>query len=90
MYYKGFRVQPFSTLQKSELEEVGTDEINWREYYKIANTNWIKFYPFSEYQGGGEPFMIEIKNFGFEEWIECYRGFEVEVRALLTEERRNQ
>jgi hypothetical protein len=67
----------------SNLKKISSDPIYWRTYYISGNTNLIKFFPFSEYHGGGQPYLIEIGNVDFEIWINQYPNFENEIRSIL-------
>ena len=65
------------------LEELGTDDSGWRQYYKNSAGNWIKFFPFSEYHGGGQAYLILLGNEDPLKWVESNKEFENETRSLL-------
>ncbi|WP_396591636.1 Imm27 family immunity protein [Allomuricauda sp. R78024] len=85
MKYKGFSVVQFSdSLVKSKgLVKIAIDSVNWWTFYKNKEANWIEFYPFSEYHGGGPPYIINISSSDFEPWIEDNKDFVNSVRELI-------
>ena len=78
-YDKDFR-------QNFELEKINSDSNNWRIFYKGQNSNWICFYPFSEYHGGGQPYIINIGESDFDNWILNNNSFESEIRKQIEDE----
>ena len=66
-----------------QLEEIATDSTNWRSFYKNDISNWISFYPFSEYHGGGQPFIIMIGKSDFKYWINNNLDFEKSIRSQI-------
>ncbi len=88
MEFESHRFYAESELQITELIELKIDSVNWRIYLTDGNDNYIRFMPYSEYHGGGEPFFINIGNSDFEEWINRNDGFERKIRKLLDERKR--
>lgn len=66
-----------------QLENLGVDSDNWLTFYRKEKTNWIKFYPFNEYHGGGAPYIINIGTNDFDTWLKDYKDFVIEVRGLI-------
>lgn len=85
MKYKNFDVAGFSDklMQSKKLEEVAVDSDNWLTFYKNNEANWIEFYPFSEYNGGGAPYIINIGSCSFESWLEENQDFVISVREII-------
>lgn len=85
MKYKGFSVAECSdSLMKSKgLEKIAIDSVNWLAFYKNEEANWIEFYPFSEYHGGGAPYIINIGPSDFKPWLEENKDFVNSVRELI-------
>ena len=79
--YKQFTFYEFTS--DSNYKKISTDSKNWRTYYSFGDTNLILFFPFSEYHGGGQPYIIEIGKIEFETWINQNMGFENEIRIML-------
>lgn len=73
-------------ISTSGLENVYNDSVNWREYFKNSDSNWISFYPFSEYHGGGQAYIIKIGLIDFERWIIENVEFEKQIRKLIENE----
>jgi hypothetical protein len=73
-------------IDSFRLEKVANDSVNWREYFKNPDSNWISFYPFSEYHGGGQPYIIKIGLIDFEKWISENVDFEKQIRILIDNE----
>jgi hypothetical protein len=69
--------------QSIPLEKTGTDETGWRIYYKNNSGNWIKFFPYSEHHGGGQPFIILIGEHKPDEWVKRYGNFENQIQEIL-------
>lgn len=86
--YGSYKVFDFSEkfIKENELIELKVDSINWRIYYINKNDNWIRFSPFSEYHGGGQPYIINIEQNDFECWIINHPDFEKEIRKLIENE----
>lgn len=55
-------------LKLKELRQIQVDGINWFIYYldETKNEKWVKEYPNSQLQGGGEPQLRFIKKFPWE------------------------
>lgn len=83
--YKGFSVWGFSDdfRQSRKLEKVAIDSKNWLTFFKNEEANWIEFYPFSEYHGGGAPYIINIGDNNFEIWLNEHEGFVTQIRDLI-------
>jgi hypothetical protein len=79
--YKQFSF--FEFINDSNFKKISSDPIYWRTYYSSGDTNLILFYPFSEYHGGGQPYLIEIGNIDFDIWINQFPNFENEIRSIL-------
>ncbi len=73
-------------ISSFKLEKVSSDSDNWRTYYKTSDSNWIAFYPFSEYHGGGQPYIIMIGMTDCDKWIEDNINFEIEIRKIIESE----
>jgi len=87
MKYKNFDFFEFNEnfVNEFNLKKVIIDSTNWRTYYKNNESNWILFYPFSEYHGGGQSFIINIQKNEFENWITENIEFEKNIRKKLDE-----
>jgi hypothetical protein len=70
-------------IKSTKLKLLKTDSEFWRSYYKSDESNWIAFYPFSEYHGGGQPYIIMIRNDEHDDWIDNNPNFESEIRKLI-------
>ena len=86
--YKSYKIFDFSKkfITEKELIELKVDPINWRIYFTYKNDNWIRFNAFSEYHGGGQPYIINIKQNDFERWILNHPNFEKEIKKLIENE----
>ena len=49
--------------------------------FQYEEANWIEFYSFSEYYGGGAPHIIGDNN--FEIWLNEHEGFVTQIRDLI-------
>lgn len=87
MKYKNFDFFEFNEnlVNEFNLKKVIIDSTNWRTNYKNNESNWILFYPFSEYHGGGQSFIINIQKNEFENWITENIEFEKNIRKKLDE-----
>lgn len=85
MKYKEFEFYGFAEdlVQSLRLEKENTDSENWFIFYKSLQDNWIKFYPFGEYHGGGAPYLINIGTHDFDLWLKENRNFVASVRELI-------
>lgn len=65
--------------------KTGTDISGWRIFLKESQTNiqYIKFFPYSENHGGGQPYLICIENEEPTEWLTKNKKFENEIRIKL-------
>jgi len=88
MTYKGCKISKLTDdlINNYDLQKLKTDSEKWRVYYKNYDSNWISFYPFSEYHGGGQSYIIQINNFDFENWINENPNFESDIRDLIEKE----
>ena len=86
--YNSYKVFEFSKkfIDENELVELKVDSINWRIYYTNKDDNWIRINPFSEYHGGGQPYIINIGQNDFAGWIRNHPNFEKEIRKLIENE----
>lgn len=73
-------------LDSWQLEKIQTDSENWRTYYTNSDSNWISFYPYSEYHGGGQPYIIKIGLKDFQDWISDNVHFEKLIRNIIENE----
>ena len=82
MKYNDFEVFEFSfeLVQTKELVETSVDSENWLVLYQNRNYNWIKFYPYSEFHGGGQPYIINIGSRDFELWLKDHPDFVKSIR----------
>ena len=69
--------------QSRKLEKVAIDSKNWLSFFQNEETNWIEFYPFSEYHGGGAPYIINIGTNDFEIWLNEHESFVTQIRDLI-------
>lgn len=83
--YNDFEFYGFTEdlLQSRKLEKLVTDSENWLIFYKNQECNWIEFYPFSEYHGGGAPYIINIGTNDFNAWLKENEDFVDSVRKLI-------
>ena len=65
------------------LDNIGTDESGWRQYFKNSAGNWIKFYPYSELHGGGQPYIILLGDLEPNIWLQQNEALEDKIRAQL-------
>jgi hypothetical protein len=73
---------------KDDLERIGTDQKNWRHFYRDMEGNvYIQFYPYSEHHGGGQPYMIDMKGNDRGSWRRKHPHFENEIRKELDRNR---
>lgn len=86
--YKSFEIFSFTEnfLKENELIETEVDSVNWRILYTNSKGNWIRFNPFSEYHGGGPPYIINIGQNDFESWILNHPNFQNGIRTLIENE----
>ncbi len=86
--YESYDVFDFSEnlIKQNELIEIKVDSINWRIYYTNKKDNWIRFNPFSEYHGGGQPYIINIGQDDFENWVLNHPNFVKKIRELILNE----
>lgn len=86
--YESYSIYAYSEslLKENYLIEIKVDSINWRIFYTNKKENWIRFNPFSEYHGGGQPYMINIGQNAIDAWILRYPNFEKEIRSLILNE----
>ncbi|GBF18016.1 hypothetical protein C21_00172 [Arenibacter sp. NBRC 103722] len=85
MKYNEFEFYGFTEdlAQSLELEKVKTDSENWFIFYKNRQDNWIKFYPFAEYHGGGAPYLINIGSLDFDLWLKENGNFVASAREII-------
>lgn len=85
MKYKGFEFFGFTEnlIQSLKLKKEDTDSENWFIFYKSQKSNWIKFYPFAEYHGGGVPYLINIGPNDFRLWLKENENFVASIRELI-------
>jgi len=83
--YKDFAFHVFDEvfIEAQGFRLIDQDSVNWRIYYSNGNSNWIKFYPFSEYHGGGQPYIVDIEKHDFIEWIVDNQDFEKDIRKII-------
>ena len=83
--YHDFKVSVFDDNFQSvnKLIKCGTDNSGWRVFFKNDVSNWILFYPFSEYQGGGQPYIVRIESSDFDKWINDNPNFEIIIRQQI-------
>ncbi len=70
-------------ISSFKLEKIDSDSDKWRTFYKSSDSNWVAFYPFNEYHGGGQQYIIRI---GFNDcikWIENNFSFEKDIRKKI-------
>lgn len=81
----GFNFWGFSNdfIQSKKLEKVAVDSENWLTFYQNEEAKWIEFYPFSEYHGGGIPYIINIGTNDFEDWVRRHKDFVAQIRVLI-------
>ncbi|GAO27854.1 hypothetical protein JCM15548_14714 [Geofilum rubicundum JCM 15548] len=86
--YNDYEVYKFDNklISGFKLEKVDSDSDSWRTFYKSSDSNWITFYPFSEYHGGGQQYIIKIGLDDIEQWIDNNFNFEKEIRNLIENE----
>ena len=81
LMYKRYPV--FDSLDLDDKSLIKTDSEGWRQFYQGLEGVVIKFYPFSEYHGGGQPYFIKIGKVDLEKWLVESPDFETEIRALI-------
>jgi len=86
--YKHYLVYKFNKELQDQLNlvEIKSTTEDWRRFYKTQNSNWILFYPTSEYHGGGIPYIIKIGLVDCEEWISNNSSFEYFIRKFIAQE----
>jgi hypothetical protein len=70
-------------IGQKKLIRIGSDLTGWRIFYNDKKSNWIVFYPFSESHGGGQPYIINIEDIDFEDWIIRNLNFEEDIRKQI-------
>lgn len=81
--FHNHEILPDSDTLTERLTELRVDADNWRIYLTDRTNNFIKFYPYSEYHGGGAPYFINIGTTDFASWISEHPNFEQEIRIML-------
>jgi len=72
-----------SIIKGYQLKKIGSDSENWRTFYITDDSNWIEFYPYGEYHGGGQPYIIRIGSLDTDLWIKENGDFENEIRKII-------
>jgi hypothetical protein len=85
MTYKDFEIFEYNdTLSDSlNLLKVVNDESGWRIFLKDSTNNYIRFFPFSECHGGGQSYLINIKQYDFGDWVDLNPDFENDIKHKL-------
>lgn len=81
--YKNLDVFEANSLNLENLEKVGNDSSGWTMYFTDKTNNFIMFYPFGEYHGGGQSYLININDNEINEWIMNNPHFENEIREQI-------
>jgi hypothetical protein len=83
--YKNHKIFPYNSnaISKDSLSRVGSDESEWVGFLADEDSNWISFYPFGEWHGGGQCYLLQIGKEDPAEWIKKYPNFISEIREIL-------
>ena len=83
MKYNNYKFYSSRLYDNKNVKRVGSDISGWRLFSTDTINNYIEFYPFSEYHGGGQVFMINIKSEDFDKWICNFPDFDEDIRQLF-------
>ncbi len=83
--FNNYTVHKFddSFILDNKLIKHGVDDSGWRIFYHNEISNWIVCYPYCEFHGGGQPYIIKINSTDFEKWIYDNLDFEIKIRQLI-------